>query len=127
MKEFYQKAALESEAWQLNTLRYSPCLSGGRRDCSMQTQCRDSEAQTDPYSPEYVIPIGQSPKVLLLTHLNFGSGLPVSQNEVELIGRAEERRLVEAQMDDLFSSYRIHLRNKLELDEWRHRSREIEA
>ncbi|VDK21899.1 unnamed protein product [Taenia asiatica] len=127
MNEFYQKAALQSETYQLNAACYSPRLSGGRRDYGMQTQCRDSEAQTDPYSPEYVIPAGQSPKVLLLTHLKFGSGLPVSQNEVELIGRAEERRLVEAQMDKLFSAYRTQLRHKLELDEWSHRAREIEA
>ncbi|KAL5104281.1 Cilia and flagella-associated protein 91 [Taenia crassiceps] len=127
LKGFQQKAALESETFQWNTLRSPPCLSGGRRDYCMQTQCRDSETQTDPYSPEYVFPIGQSPKVLLLTHLNFGSGLPVSQNEVELIGRAEERRIVEAKMDSLLSACRTRLRNRLELDEWRHRAREIEA
>ncbi|KAH9277527.1 hypothetical protein ECG_09769 [Echinococcus granulosus] len=127
MKEFYLKAALESATCQLNAFNYSHCLNGERRDCGIQTQYRDSEAQTDPYSPEYVIPPGQNPKVLLLAHLDFGSGLPVSQNVVELIERAQERRLVEAQMDNLLSAYRTRLRSKLELDEWRYRAREIET
>ncbi|VDM32181.1 unnamed protein product [Hydatigera taeniaeformis] len=127
IKEFQLRTALENETCQLDALNYSSSFGGGRRDYGIQTQWRESEAQTDPYSPDYVMPIGQNPKVLLLSHLTFGNGLPVGQNEVELIGRAEERRLVEAQMESLLSAYRTRLRNKMELDEWRHRAREIEA
>jgi hypothetical protein len=36
------------------------------RDAQVQTKYRESESQTVPYSPEYVVPPGESPQVLML-------------------------------------------------------------
>lgn len=37
-----------------------------------QTDYRDSEAQTDPYSPEYVLRPGTKPELLTLALLSYG-------------------------------------------------------
>ena len=57
-----------------------------------QTRLRESEAQTDPYSPDFVVPEGEEPEVLSLAGLKFGQGLPVSMAEVEIIERARAKK-----------------------------------
>ena len=42
------------------------------RSVMVQTDYRDSEAQTDPYSPEYVVRPGSQPELLTLTSLTYG-------------------------------------------------------
>ena len=42
------------------------------RTVMVQTDYRDSETQTDPYSPEYVIQPGTQPELLTLATLAFG-------------------------------------------------------
>lgn len=44
-----------------------------------------------------------------------------------MIERAEKRGAVETVIANLPPKARIHLRHSLELDEWKHRAREIEA
>lgn len=46
---------------------------------------RESEAQTDPFTPEYVIEKENAPEVLTIAHLKYGKGLPASMAEMELI------------------------------------------
>jgi hypothetical protein len=46
---------------------------------------RESEAQTDPFTPEYVIEKDNAPEVLTIAHLKYGRGLPASMAEMELI------------------------------------------
>lgn len=38
----------------------------------VQTDYRDSEAQTDPYTPEYVVRPGSAPELLTLATLSHG-------------------------------------------------------
>ncbi len=38
----------------------------------IQTDYRESEAQTDPYSPEYVVRPGSQPELLTLASLSYG-------------------------------------------------------
>ena len=38
-----------------------------------QTDYRDSEAQTDPYTPEYVVRPGEAPELLTLATLSYGT------------------------------------------------------
>ena len=38
-----------------------------------QTDYRDSEAQTDPYTPEYVVRPGSQPELLTLATLSYGT------------------------------------------------------
>lgn len=78
------------------------------KNVSVQTQYRDSEAQTDPYSPEYVIvhdgdgdsndDNGTSlPEVLSLEHLTCRNGeLPATEREIARIERGRERKEQEA-------------------------------
>ena len=42
------------------------------RSVLIQTDYRESEAQTDPYSPEYVVRPGSQPELLTLASLSYG-------------------------------------------------------
>jgi hypothetical protein len=47
------------------------------KSVEVQTMYRESESQTDPYTPDYLIPKGENPEVLVLS--NLGHGKPTSQ------------------------------------------------
>ncbi|XP_018644348.1 hypothetical protein Smp_168010, partial [Schistosoma mansoni] len=101
----------------------------------VQTIYRDSEAQTDPYSPSYVVNIGENLQTLKLTSLSYGYGLPVGLFDVERIERARQREEVEATLqpykDITNNVVQIAKRRKilegLENREWYLREREVEA
>lgn len=42
------------------------------RTLGTQTDYRDGEAQTDPYSPEYIVHSGSVPEILMLATLTWG-------------------------------------------------------
>uniref|UniRef100_A0A672GTV3 Cilia- and flagella-associated protein 91 n=1 Tax=Salarias fasciatus TaxID=181472 RepID=A0A672GTV3_SALFA len=89
----------------------------------VQTDYRESETQTDPYSPEYVVPAGTSPSELLqLATLTWGHGLPAGLAEVELIERARAKRVWEASLpplDDLSQTdKRRRMMEEMEAREW---------
>jgi hypothetical protein len=44
------------------------------KDVEIQTDYRESEAQTDPYSPEEIYREGERPEVLMLKNLKYGKG-----------------------------------------------------
>ena len=50
-------------------------LFDGPDTCNVltQTDYRESEAQTDPYSPEYVVRPGSQPELLTLASLSYGT------------------------------------------------------
>ncbi|XP_060092322.1 cilia- and flagella-associated protein 91 [Heteronotia binoei] len=95
-----------------------------------QTDYRDSEAQTDPYSPEYVVTSGSIPELLTLATLTWGRGLPATQAEVEVIERAREKRAWEATLPPLSDAAHIAKRRRMmedmERKEWAFREEEIE-
>ncbi|XP_077202407.1 cilia- and flagella-associated protein 91 isoform X2 [Paroedura picta] len=95
-----------------------------------QTDYRDSEAQTDPYSPEYVVSSGSIPELLTLATLTWGRGLPATQAEVEVIERAREKRAWEATLPPLSDAAHIAKRRRMmeemERKEWAFREEEIE-
>lgn len=47
-------------------------LEGGTRTVYVQTDYRDSETQTDPYTPQYVVKPGEQPELLALASLSWG-------------------------------------------------------
>ncbi|XP_068022045.1 cilia- and flagella-associated protein 91 isoform X2 [Melanerpes formicivorus] len=100
------------------------------RTVGTQTDYRDGEAQTDPYSPEYVVPSGSFPELLTLATLAWGQGLPARQAEVEMIERAREKRAWEANLPAMDSASNIAKRRKMmdhmERKEWAFREQEIE-
>ena len=61
----------------------------------IQTVFRESEAQTDPFTPEYIIEKENAPEVLTIAHLKYGKGLPASMAEMELIEQMREKRAFE--------------------------------
>ena len=72
----------------------------GQRSVAMQTAFRDGEAQTEPYSPDFVVPAGSNPEVLKLAHLKAGAptgkSLPVGHAEIEAVELARRRARTEA-------------------------------
>ncbi|KAM7132036.1 cilia- and flagella-associated protein 91 isoform 1-T1 [Molossus nigricans] len=95
-----------------------------------QTDYRDSEVQTDPYSPEYVVCQDSVPELLTLATLTWGRGLPAGQAEVEMIERAREKRAWEATLPPLSDTSQFEKRrrmmNAVERKEWAFREQEIE-
>ena len=99
------------------------------RDAVCQSDYRESEAQTDPFSPEFHVPHGTDPEVLTLATLTFGAGLPAGLNEVKMIERARQKREFEATLPPMTDEISLALRRKMmgeqELREWTVREEEI--
>lgn len=90
----------------------------------------DSFAQTEPYSPEYIIPPTKTPPELLaLATLSFGSGLPAGMAELEMIERARIKRAWEQTLpkvtDTASFEKRLKMMEEMELQEWKEREDEI--
>lgn len=73
-----------------------------------QTDYRDSEAQTDPYSPSYIGP--DDSEVLTLRNLVYKFGQTIQNSEVEILERRRERKMKEAQLPPITDerTLRIH-------------------
>ncbi|KAJ3128473.1 Cilia- and flagella-associated protein 91 [Nowakowskiella sp. JEL0407] len=104
--------------------------SSGVRTVGVQTTYRESDAQTDPYSPEYILPNNSAPPELLaLATLKFGAGLPVGVAELEMIERARAKRAWEASLpkvvDQESFEKRLKMMEEMELLEWQEREEEI--
>ncbi|XP_024433803.2 cilia- and flagella-associated protein 91 isoform X1 [Desmodus rotundus] len=108
--------------------KYPPITS--KCTVGTQTDYRDSEAQTDPYSPEYVVCQDSVPELLTLATLTWGRGLPAGEAEVEMIERAREKRAWEATLPSLSDISQFEKRRKMmdemERKEWAFREQEIE-
>ena len=78
--------------------------TSGMRTIQTQTDYRESEAQTDPYSPDWVLSdtnANEAPEIVTLMSLTYGAGLPAGPIEIELIERARARRKWEASLPPL--------------------------
>jgi len=73
----------------------------------------ESEVQTDPFSPEYVIEKENQPEVLTIAHLKFARGLPASMTEMELIEQMREKRAFENALPPTSDEACFQLRRKL--------------
>mmetsp|Transcript_6333 Transcript_6333/g.14507 ORF Transcript_6333/g.14507 Transcript_6333/m.14507 type:complete len:703 (-) Transcript_6333:77-2185(-) len=94
-----------------------------------QSVFRESEAQTDPYSPDYQIQPNQVPEVLQLTHLTYGAGLPATEAELQIIERTRQKRLFKQMLpppcDEFGMDVRVQLMEAQEFREWADRERTI--
>ena len=102
-----------------------------QKTVAIQTMYRESEAQTDPYSPEYVFQNQQSPPELLaLATLTYGAGLPAGMAELEMIERARIKRAWEQSLpsvdDEGSFAKRLAMMEEMELREWAERETEIQ-
>ncbi|XP_064266341.1 cilia- and flagella-associated protein 91 isoform X2 [Passer domesticus] len=100
------------------------------RTLGTQTDYRDGEAQTDPYSPEYIVRSGSVPEILTLATLTWGRGLPAGQAEMEIIDRIREKRAWEAALPPMDSpsniAKRLKMMEAMERKEWAYREEEID-
>ncbi len=101
------------------------------RTVAVQTKYRETEAQTDPYTPDYTIRPGEKePEVLSLAALSFGRGLPVGAAEVEMIERARAKREFEQSLppttDEASFQIRRQMMEEQESREWKARESEID-
>lgn len=94
-----------------------------------QSMYRDSQTQSDPYSPEYIVTGDTMPEVLTLTHLSFGNGLPATEAELKMIERTRQKRLFEAMLPPPTDEVNLELRAKLmeeqEFRDWADREKTI--
>ncbi|KAJ1548072.1 Cilia- and flagella-associated protein 91, partial [Cladochytrium tenue] len=90
----------------------------------------ESEAQTDPFTPEHLIRPGSAiPELLALATLTYGAGLPAGVAELEMIERARAKRAWEASLpqvvDEASFALRLKMMEDMELKEWQEREEEI--
>ncbi|XP_004577933.2 cilia- and flagella-associated protein 91 [Ochotona princeps] len=118
----------EAYGYSPTSSKYLPSTS--KYTVSTQTDYRDADVQTDPYSPEYVVCQDTIPELLTLATLCWGRGLPAGQAEVEMIERAREKRAWEATLPALSDTSQFEKRRKMmnamERKEWAFREQEIE-
>lgn len=80
----------------------------------IQTVYRESEAQTDPFTPEYVEDRSNGiPEVLTIKDLAYGRGLPASMAEMELIDQMREKRAFDNALPPTSDEACFTLRRKL--------------
>ena len=100
------------------------------KSVEVQTVYRESEAQTIPYTPNYIIPEGQDPEILLLKGLTYEKGLPMGASELDMIEHARAKRLLESNLPPFTDEAALELRKKLmekqELKEFYFRESEID-
>lgn len=96
----------------------------------VQTDYRDADVQTDPYTPDYVFHPGSQPEVLTLATLSWGRGLPAGVAEIEMIERARAKREWEKNLPPISDLSQFEKRRKMleamELKEWALREEMIE-
>eukprot|EP00040_Diaphanoeca_grandis_P016633 m.86132 g.86132 ORF g.86132 m.86132 type:complete len:767 (+) comp25930_c0_seq2:221-2521(+) len=100
------------------------------RTVGTQSDYRESETQTDPWTSEYFVRPGSAPEVLTLQSLSHGHGLPAGLNEVIMIERARAKRAWEKTLPDISDESqikeRIRMMEEQEAREWQWRQEEIE-
>ncbi|XP_031954355.1 cilia- and flagella-associated protein 91 isoform X1 [Corvus moneduloides] len=129
-------AVLEDVAYTETEPDVQPAAEGSQifglmfRTLGTQTDYRDGEAQTDPYSPEYIVHSGSVPEILTLATLTWGRGLPAGQAEIEIIDRIREKRAWEAALPPMDSpsniAKRLKMMEAMERKEWAYREEEID-
>lgn len=99
------------------------------KDMGCQSDYRESETQTNPYTPEYLVPAGTDPEVLSLATMVHGAGLPAGLKEVKIIERMRQKREFDASLPPMTDELSMALRRKMmgeqELREWNVREDEI--
>eukprot|EP00892_Ulva_mutabilis_P003413 jgi/Ulvmu1/1443/UM011_0173.1 len=125
-----------------------PGAAVGKLSCTIGTQSdyREGEAQTDPYSPEFVLPERPSTKQTLLSQLHNSEGVPElshllglafglgdrpGMTDVIHINKLRAKRAFEATLPPLHDVSMLPIRQKMmeewEEKEWKGRENEIES
>ncbi len=101
------------------------------KDAEVQTMYRESEAQTNPYTPDYTLRQGDLPEVLLLKDMTYENGLPLGKKEVEMIEHARLKKEIEMCLPPFTDEASLGLRKRMmeaqEMREFRLREHEMDA
>ena len=101
------------------------------KDAEVQTMYRESEAQTNPYTPDYTVKPGDLPEVLLLKDLKYENGLPLGKKEVEMIEHARLKKEIEMCLPPFTDEASLGLRKRMmetqEMREFKLREQEMDA
>jgi len=129
MKEEQDSKRTKNRTYEAN----KPEGFGGSVTQGTQTLLRESEVQTDPYTPDFVVPGGTDPEdleILQLAKLKHNRGLPITLKEVELIERARFKKTFLASLPPITDEASFNLRKRMmegqELREFRYREEEIQ-
>lgn len=99
------------------------------KEAFVQTDYRDSQTQTEPYTPAHIIRTGDNPEILSLQHLQWQKGLPASIEELENIEWNREKIWFDNALPPISDEASFQLRRKLmqeqEVREWRKKENEI--
>ncbi|EGR28068.1 hypothetical protein IMG5_183920 [Ichthyophthirius multifiliis] len=99
------------------------------RTIEIQTDYRESECQTDPYSPHIIVQNIEYSEVLDLQNLKWGKGLPCSILELDQIQYNRELRYFNESLPPISDEASFYLRRKLmeeqELQQWKKKEEEI--
>ena len=90
------------------------------RTTEVQTIFRESEAQTDPYSPEIQLDPQNVPEVASIKHYKYGSGLPATMIEMDLIEKMRESKAFDNALPPTSDEACFTLRRRL-MEEQEHR------
>lgn len=114
----------------LQPIEEKPIVESPTRTVAVQTMYRESDAQTDPYTPDFVVQPGVSPEILTLSNLYWGHGLPAGQVELEMMQHQKEVREYNAVLpphtDEASFEIRKRLMEEQEMNEWQRREKEID-
>ena len=81
------------------------------KDAGVQTMYRESESQTDPFTPQYSVdPAKETPEVLLLEGMTFKDGFSIRENEIRMLELARRRRIIEASLPPTTDEASVALR-----------------
>jgi len=124
--QYAMKSSTQRSAIGDGTMNYMEPKS---KTVGTQSVYRESEAQTDPYSPDYQLSSAQVPEVVTLTNLTFGAGLPATEAELQAIERTRQKRLFQRMLpppsDEFGMEVRVQLMEAQEFREWADRERTI--
>lgn len=99
------------------------------KDVGIQTDYRESEAQTDPYTPKYILRDKERPEVLDLENMKYGVDLPANIDELDMIENNREKTWFEDALPPISDEISFILRRKLmeeqELRDWNNKENEI--
>merc|ERR1719204_2632482 len=108
---------------------HSPVPEPASKTVGTQSLYRESDTQTDPYSPDYFVQAGHNPEVLTLMNLAYGQGLPASETELKMIERTRQKRVFEQMLPPPADEFNLEMRAALmeaqEFREWADREQSI--
>lgn len=95
-----------------------------------QTMYRESETQTNPYSPDYIIVGDGTPDVFMASHLSYTNAtLPVGLEEVDELERIMKKQQLEANLPEAVDEKSLEKRRQIieksEAAEWAHRENQL--